>query len=324
MNNVTVKQHYVPQFLIKKFYNEKNKVECYNLKEGRKFLSSSENICAENNLYECVGFKENEIEKYLSQLEGEVSILLGEILKYLDIFPLNQGDSYIITVEKLKESNKIKEKIDYLIFFVIIQILRHPFLVNQIGPIIKETINSFDENENIKEIKEFKYFKEKLLDAGITDMSTVYKMMGFKELFDINRIVRYLYPIIQKEHKIVFFRTEKLHFICSDTSVVFDCYNIDFNNGDIKNLESNIFENSDFYFSLTPHYCLGLLKPYSWNSDVLNDEIMIRSINFRSYERITCCQIYQSTQYIFSDVIDEKIMNIISKCKNENNHKVNN
>ena len=87
----TVKEHYVPQFYLRNFADEKGLLHIYDFKRHKYFTQSPKNICYENNLYETKWENANpklgefvlpnHIEKTFCEYEGEFSKVLTKILK---------------------------------------------------------------------------------------------------------------------------------------------------------------------------------------------------------------------------------------------------
>lgn len=86
----TVKEHYVPQFYLRNFADEKGLLHMYDFKRNKYFTQSPKNICYENNLYETKWENANpklgefvlpnHIEKTFCKYEGEFSKVLTTIL----------------------------------------------------------------------------------------------------------------------------------------------------------------------------------------------------------------------------------------------------
>lgn len=87
----TFKEHYVPQFYLRNFADEKGLLHIYDFKRNKYFTQSPKNICYENNLYETKWENANpklgefvlpnHIEKTFCEYEGEFSKVLTKILK---------------------------------------------------------------------------------------------------------------------------------------------------------------------------------------------------------------------------------------------------
>lgn len=86
----TVKEHYVPQFYLRNFADERGLLHIYDFKQNKFFTQSPKNICYENNLYETKWENanpkleefvlQNHIENIFCEYEGEFSKVLAKIL----------------------------------------------------------------------------------------------------------------------------------------------------------------------------------------------------------------------------------------------------
>lgn len=87
----TVREHYVPQFYLKNFADDKGLLHIYDFKQKKIFTQSPKNICYKNNLYETKWENahpnlgefvlQNHIENIFCEYEGEFSKVLTTILR---------------------------------------------------------------------------------------------------------------------------------------------------------------------------------------------------------------------------------------------------
>ena len=77
-DNHPVNQHYVPQFLLRRFCDNKtNQVYVYDKQTGRSFRTNIRNIIAERSFYDFkVDDKTKSIEKWLTQIEGSAANII--------------------------------------------------------------------------------------------------------------------------------------------------------------------------------------------------------------------------------------------------------
>ena len=90
MKNITIKQHYIPQFYLKWFTDEKKCLHCYNKHSGEYFHAKTEDVCRKSFLYETEysiplknGEKyilKNHTEKMFSKLESKYNAVVKKIL----------------------------------------------------------------------------------------------------------------------------------------------------------------------------------------------------------------------------------------------------
>lgn len=88
------KQHYVPQYYLRRFSDDGDSLWVFNRKAGRTYKSRSEDVCERNYHYEMEArcqrswhgrhLLPGKIEKKLSEMEGEQALLLREIDAQLD------------------------------------------------------------------------------------------------------------------------------------------------------------------------------------------------------------------------------------------------
>ena len=296
-SNITVKQHFVPQFYIRNFYNSKNKVDCWIVgkKDNPICEKSAKAICWELNLYEWdMDEFLNDIEDRLDAFENEVKPAIDNIFNYFNQFELKQGDCLYLPKT---------EDIEKLIVYVIIQILRTPNMIHSLSDMVEKMIRA---DEMFCKL----VFEDNIVKNSDSEtIKAALKGKGLDFFFKNKYVLSYIYQSVKKTHKIVVFKSENLHFLSSDEPVV-----IDFREN--KLTEENaplLLEKSNFYFALSPKYCLGLLLSNKDYEDIGEDEFALRTINYRIYEYITELLVMRSNKYIYSDKIDEKSEKIIKR-----------
>ena len=181
-DNPTIRQHFVPQFLIKKFCNTKNMVECYSIEKDKWFPAHSDDICFKKKLYECEEILFiNEIENILCKMEKETSISLNKVLEALDRYDLEYGDCKIIPLDYLKN------EIEILIIYMVIQIMRSPKMIENLSYIVDGSIKYVDELNNI-------VFNEDVVkNADKEDLDKALKAIGLELFFKDKKIISYIY-----------------------------------------------------------------------------------------------------------------------------------
>ncbi|NRA55430.1 MAG: DUF4238 domain-containing protein [Gammaproteobacteria bacterium] len=123
--NFPKKQHYVPQFLLRYFAQNKNRVYVFDKKMNRTFPSNVKDVGHENNFYDdqILGYG-NETEIKLSELETVVAPVIEKIIsqgtiknledwehKFLCLFATVQMIRTNDTREFLEEFNQILSKV---------------------------------------------------------------------------------------------------------------------------------------------------------------------------------------------------------------------
>lgn len=115
--NIPRKQHYVPQFILKKFSKNKNKIYVFDKKQNRSFTSNVKDTGHENNFYEeeLLGYKNN-TEFKLTELETSVSPVIEKIIKNGSIKDLEKLEHELLclfsTVQMLR-TNHTREFLDF-------------------------------------------------------------------------------------------------------------------------------------------------------------------------------------------------------------------
>lgn len=101
-NNITKKQHFVPQFYLRQFVDSNNFLHCYNKTSGKRFPAHTDDICFKEYGYEVTSsfgnaklLLPNEIEKMFRELENEYNQVLKSIVQKCISTP--DGHSLICT-----------------------------------------------------------------------------------------------------------------------------------------------------------------------------------------------------------------------------------
>ena len=105
INNMAGSHHYIPQFILRNFVNDNQKLHCFRKESGSRFMASPQNVFAENNLYTDI----KEIQ--LSQFEGSLSPVVNKIIK--------ESQTFADIVLSSSEEELLQKFFD-------IQIIRHP------------------------------------------------------------------------------------------------------------------------------------------------------------------------------------------------------
>lgn len=96
------KQHYVPQYYLRRFSDDGDSLWVFNRKAGKTYKSRSEDVCERNYHYEMEArcqrswhgrhLLPGKIEKKLSEIEGEQALLLREIDAQLDVGRIHEKE----------------------------------------------------------------------------------------------------------------------------------------------------------------------------------------------------------------------------------------
>ncbi|SDB49907.1 DUF4238 domain-containing protein [Butyrivibrio sp. INlla16] len=163
MNNMTVKQHYVPQFYLKHFANKDGFLQVFNIEKGKTFSARPEDICFKNNLYETKWQNENErlgkyvlhnqIEKYFASREALYAALQTKIIALCN--DTSNKEALILR----------GEEVDLLREFYANMLLRNPYTMEKLG--FDGSLDDVYENE---EIQIYRYLVEQL---GLGDFDSI-------------------------------------------------------------------------------------------------------------------------------------------------------
>lgn len=281
-DKITKKQHYVPQFYIKNFYNSKGRVDCCFLKDFSVVPIRSENICCENYLYEVD--KEDPIyswEIFFNSVEGLIKQDIDRLIKFLDGYNL-QSDARLI----FPRPKYLKDIIEY----VVIQKVRTPRIVNNLGPKVQKILKHF------KDYYTSGY--DKMTDSDL-------KAYGLAMLFAKNGLVNDIFKQLERTHNVVVLKSSKLPFLSGDEAVI----------GDYKGrselddgMTSSFFSNSDLYFPLNTEYCLALLKEVEDFEYMSADKMGFKLVDDALYDHILKRLVVGCDICVFSNKIEDEVL----------------
>ncbi len=210
--NITIKQHYVPQFYLKMFVNYEGKLQCYNIQTKREFCAFPKDICFKNNGYETQfdienhGFiLHNKIEKMFACLEAQCAPVLKQIITKCE--SNSNGKSLICS----------REEKEILASMVSNFIVRNFCAVNsfidndEVRRLIEtdeeiQTIDSLLHQMNLGSVKPFIEYTQKEIFLNQNEDGVAKRIMS--ELLGMN---------------LSFFVTNELNFVTSDCPVAYNC-----------------------------------------------------------------------------------------------------
>ncbi len=137
----TVREHYIPQFYLKNFSQDKKRIYQYRINSNSSSkLVSIEGICCENNLYEYRNDNgefvcRNLIENCFSKIEGEFCDIIRSIVSKASHEENFNTLCFLTSKEKA-----------LLTFFVATMIMRNPRVLNAAKETTIEFFNNFDNN----------------------------------------------------------------------------------------------------------------------------------------------------------------------------------
>lgn len=210
--DMTKREHYVPEFYLKRFTDNDGKVWVYDKKHKREYKSKPTNICVQNNLYETEWTGDNKFNgKYLLQNKIE-----NEFKKYEKDFAesLRWLDKKVVS-KKEQESIEIPERIRYqVVCFITNLVHRNPKVM---------------EKNNISEINEKRIHKDRkatlssLLDELEIGGCDSFIVSAQKQIFLLKEIGGPIDDWIKEimEMPITFFYNKNDMFITGDFPVIF-------------------------------------------------------------------------------------------------------
>lgn len=230
--NDHIKQHYIPQFIIKNFCKTDKKTYYYNLLDKRITQKYPNEIFEEKYLYEYSQDKKeniNKIELDLARFESEVSN---------SIKPFLTNSNVSLSFE---ESEKIK-------YFFFIMILRSKFMLSSYNKEILEFNQQSIPDINEKELDEFyKSNLEKLVNCRT--------LMELDETINI-QFIKYAIMMLINKHLVLFESGDKLEFVLGDAYPIALAQKI--NPLDIFNLMSLV----RLIFPISHNRAIGLVDTY--------------------------------------------------------------
>lgn len=256
MSNYTVKEHYVPQFIIKNF-SDPHGLICFIDKQQQPLKvirDKPQNILYLKNMYETKNedgtfFNRNAIERKFAGVEGKLSLDLCRIIN---------------NVKSGKEISGCDDM--FLAILVSLQLARTPnvkniLFNNNLPTFFPEDKSLFDNAMYIMAIDSIDSGIQYLKDNGLDVSELAKQKIGSQSLID--EIASY----IVSSCDLYFIESEKFHFVISDNPILI-----------------NEYDNALYIFPVTPQYaivCSRLNNIYEHNSRslrVIKDE-MINKLN---------------------------------------------
>lgn len=290
-NEMTRRQHYVPQFYLRNFTNDTKKFWVYDRLKSEYFISQPKAICQKDFLYE-TEWKEansklgkyvlpNDIEKTFSYQEKEYSDIVKKIIKVCDL-PENKNS----LIYNLEEKSILGS-------FVVNLFLRNPYSMRILFQ--NDTQEDMVENDELLII-------EKMLDLmGFGGFESLVEATEKKMIVD-ERLEGSLPNQLMEEiskMNLYIFQTDKVEFITSEFPVLYD----------LKVLNEVETEFEHLHLPISPKYALYFCRERLEKRKrlaVLGDEIA---------EEMNCFYFEMSKEqarYIISES-EENLKSIVSK-----------
>ncbi len=101
--SVVKNQHYISEFILRNFSNEKNQVyECL-VKKRKTYLTNTNRSMSSKFTYEHKGLKQNTLEKFFSEIESKIAPVLNETIGIIKDTQKDNGEVFKIFKEHLRE-----------------------------------------------------------------------------------------------------------------------------------------------------------------------------------------------------------------------------
>lgn len=275
-NNITWRNHYIPQFILKDFLNDKiNKIYCINVFEkNAKWMERNTKSC---------GFKEHlytynhddNIEKQISKIEDDFSQIVKKIKKekMINNFSSNEYFNYY---------HEIKNYDDIFTLYIAIQYLRNPLFYQRCSD-FRQFYNNKENIINEKPILKTIYYNEDLIPSIFNLLPKIKK-------------------IIEDKYRFYSYFSYKSDIILPDSGIAETFFLEKYNNMLILPISNNIIilairKEMDFAFS---ECFLNKNKSKQFNDILFFQDILYNNIH---------------SQIFCKNKIDDKTLNKISKRK---------
>lgn len=258
---MTKKQHYVPQFYLRSFTPDDNKLWVYDRVKEQYYFQTPKEVCYENYLYETpwedenpkLGkfVLENQIENYFADKEGEYSLLLKRII---DICRNPQNKNALICNHEEKEM---------LASFVANIFVRNPWSLKQ--------IESDLPLEELKKNEEIQAIEQVIQIMGLGDIDSLVKAADKKvwltEEFNGSRLAPYIL-----EMNYIFLVSDEAQFITSSFPAIYE----------LSDIEEDRLIPSNIYLPVHPQIALlynGAVSKTKSNRLNIIDREMVHKLN---------------------------------------------
>ena len=282
MSNYTVKEHYVPQFIIKNF-SDRHGLICFIDKQQKPIKvikGKPQNVLFQKNMYEIKNedgtfFNRNAIERKFAGIEGKLSLELCRIIN---------------NVESGKEINGCDDV--FLAILISLQLVRTPYIKNlhfenDFQTLFSEDKKMFDSAIYIMAINSIENGLQYLYDNGLNISESSKQKIGLKSLFDI--IASY----ILSSCDFYLIKAEKSHFIISDNPILI-----------------NEYDDALYIFPISPQYAIvcsrldNIDEQDAGSLHVIKDEMInkLNLIQIKNADRIV----------VFNESDKDYVINLIS------------
>lgn len=128
-NNTTIKQHYIPRFILKRHLDNKEKINGYSKKENKFYKISTEGLCNKKYLYE------------MYNKEKEISFCLKNLIEK-NLADMESNWEHLINNKIICQKELTNEDIDEIYNFCIIQCLRTEAMIEMGANVLVDYSNN--------------------------------------------------------------------------------------------------------------------------------------------------------------------------------------
>lgn len=212
MNNITKKQHFVPQFYLRQFVDRDGFLHCYRKSDSKQFPAHTNDICFKEYGYEVKApfgnsnfLLPNEIENMFGSLEGEYDLVLKNVVENC---LLNSGGKALICSSYEKE---------ILASMVANFIARNFLAVNDFvdGNITRDLLEN---NQEVKDIDNL--LRELTLGDAKPFLELAQKIMFLNPSEE--GVTKYIIDELLRMNA-TFFVSKEMNFVTSDCPVAYNC-----------------------------------------------------------------------------------------------------
>lgn len=306
-DNITHREHYIPQFFIQQFYAtetnlnknmKKNKICCYDLQKNFSHEANSNDVFFEEYLYETAA-KNEELTKVLLDRNNELETVVNYFEHQFGNMEKTAGKYFkqlLLNCERQKDRDKILScnQVEYFIKYMIWQFLRIPYYIDAQVETVDET-----------------FFNGQGICQNNDTMALAAKHMIFKTwIHPKSEIIKALFESILFYHDMCVFKMMDNHsFFSSNIPIFFfDCDDY-----------VDVFKYSTIVFPISPKYCIVFLK-CKYKKHTKRHKTLIH-VGTDAYKRFICQFISTAIKEhnrIFSDSISNELMTYIKTLNEEN------
>jgi len=208
------RQHYVPQFLLKKFSNQDEKIHVFERNKGFSHIASSQNVACQRyynaETLESGDIDTQSIEKRLSEIEGAGSVVMELLLSGSPLTSEQREDFAIfLTSQDFRSPRKRQDYADLLLAIAHKKFPKHT--ISSVENYIEEVKKASSERGQL-DLKNIAESKLEIDDDGAI-------LVDFKETVSTLSAAQHFAPIVSKMNWEIIFAPAELQYVISDSPV---------------------------------------------------------------------------------------------------------